>query len=39
MFTVELHRFINNRNNNCSITSLITQQAYLLYYTPKPAYI
>ena len=35
MFTVELHRFINNRNNICSIKSLITQQAYLLYYTPK----
>ena len=39
MFTVELHRFINNRNNNCSLKSLITQQAYLLYYTPKSTYI
>ena len=42
MFTVELHRFINNRNKNCSIKFLITpgtQQANLLYYTPKSTYI
>ena len=36
MFTVQLQKFINNRNNNCSIKSLITEQAYLLSYTPKP---
>ena len=35
MSTVELHRFINNRNKNCSMKFLITQQANLLYYTPK----
>ena len=37
MFTVQLQQFINNRNNrpNCSIKSIITQEAYMLYYTPK----
>ena len=39
MFTVQLQKFINNRNNICSIKSLITQQAYMLYYTTKPTYI
>ena len=39
MFTVELHRCINNRNNICSIKFIITQQAYMLHYTPKPTYI
>ena len=41
MFTVQLQKFINKRNNrpNCSIKSIITQQAYMLYYTPKPTYI